>query len=201
MTWVVTLTYDADPSVDNMDWWAEELDHLDGSVARGPSIPYGDIDSTSVTVYISGEAAAEQAIAYARKHVDQIPILNDARLLSVDVTDEELYLRRADAPTLPEMVSSQEVAEILGVTRQRVSQLRSSPAFPAALLELRTGPIWNAAAIKKFARDWPRKPGRPKMTANEAVHGLRAATRAIDSAKALDRVRARNRSGGVTGRP
>ena len=94
MTWVVTLTYDADSSMDNMDWWAEQLEHVDGSLARGPSIPDGDIDSTSVTVYISDEAAAEHALAYAREQVDQIPILNDAQLLSAEVTDEELYLRR-----------------------------------------------------------------------------------------------------------
>src|SRR5882762_5541208 len=55
-----------------------------------------------------------------------------------------------------------EIAEELGITRQRVHQLRSTEAFPAPLAELRGGAVWDAAAVRKFAQDWERKPGRPR---------------------------------------
>lgn len=195
MTWVATLTYDTDPSVDMMDSWAEQLDHLDGSVARGPSVPYGDVDSTSVTVYITSEASADSALSYARKQVDKI--VDHAQLLSAEVTNEELHLLRAEAPTLPRMVSSQEVAEMLHVTRQRVSQLRSNPSFPVPLLELRTGPIWNATAIEKFAREWTRKPGRPTNSSGAAARQLGLIAQAQTDGRAIDHMREHNRARGV----
>jgi hypothetical protein len=42
-----------------------------------------------------------------------------------------------------------------------VHQLRSTAAFPAPLAELRGGAVWDAAAVRKFAREWERKSGRP----------------------------------------
>jgi hypothetical protein len=39
--------------------------------------------------------------------------------------------------------------------------LRQNVAFPAPLAELRGGAVWDAAAIRKFAEGWDRKPGRP----------------------------------------
>lgn len=80
----------------------------------------------------------------------------------MEVLEEEEYVRRAEEPSLPELVSAPEVAQILGgVSRQRVHQLRETAGFPAPLYELRTGPIWDLRAIERFARDWTRKPGRP----------------------------------------
>jgi hypothetical protein len=51
----------------------------------------------------------------------------------------------------------------LGVSRQRVHKLRSMPEFPAPLAELRGGSVWDAAAVRKFAARWERKPGRPRV--------------------------------------
>ena len=55
-----------------------------------------------------------------------------------------------------------EVAEILGVSRQRVHQLiQAYDDFPAPEAELAVGRIWKRAVILEWARDHPRKPGRP----------------------------------------
>lgn len=67
-------------------------------------------------------------------------------------------------PTLPELVSVPEAAEILGVSPQRVRELSStSSAFPEPMYELRTGKLWLRDAIDTFARR-DRKPGRPPKT-------------------------------------
>jgi hypothetical protein len=83
------------------------------------------------------------------------------------VTEQELY-RRAAEPTLPELMSAAEIADELGVSRQRVHQLRSTEGFPVPLADLRGGAVWDAAAISKFAQTWERKPGRPRTNAAES---------------------------------
>jgi hypothetical protein len=52
----------------------------------------------------------------------------------------------------PDLMSAAEIVEALGVARQRLHQLRSTAAFPAPLAELRGGAVWDAAAVRKFAR-------------------------------------------------
>jgi hypothetical protein len=64
-------------------------------------------------------------------------------------------------PTLPELASVPEAAEILGVSPQRVRELAATnPGFPEPMYELRTGKLWLRDAIDAFARR-DRKPGRP----------------------------------------
>lgn len=61
-----------------------------------------------------------------------------------------------------DLVSASEVAEILGVSRQRVHQLiRAYDDFPKPEAELAVGRIWRREAVAKWATDHPRKPGRP----------------------------------------
>jgi len=45
----------------------------------------------------------------------------------------------------------QEVVELLGVSRQRVHQLRTTPGFPAPLAELAAGAIWDRDAIAHWS--------------------------------------------------
>lgn len=71
-------------------------------------------------------------------------------------------------PTLPELVSVPEAAEILGVSPQRVRELAAANAsFPEPMYELRTGKLWLRDAIDAFARR-VRKPGRPAKTSPTA---------------------------------
>jgi len=55
-----------------------------------------------------------------------------------------------------------EVARELGVSRQRVSELRVKPGFPAPVAELSAGPVWKASSLRRFLASWERKPGRPR---------------------------------------
>lgn len=74
-------------------------------------------------------------------------------------TDAELERQNAQ-PTLPELVGVGEVAELLGVTRQRASALARSRGFPAPLVTLRSGPVWTRPSVDRFVRSWHRRPGR-----------------------------------------
>ncbi|GAB4621016.1 hypothetical protein MOKP38_45590 [Mycobacterium avium subsp. hominissuis] len=68
------------------------------------------------------------------------------------------------------MMRAAEIADELGVRRQRVHQLRHLAAFPAPLAELRGGAVWDAAAVRKFADNWTRKPGRPRSHTADSHH-------------------------------
>jgi hypothetical protein len=65
-----------------------------------------------------------------------------------------------------------EVAELLGVTRQRVASLRMRPGFPDPLAELAAGPIFDLDAVRRWAASGRRRPGRPR-TSPERVLGSR----------------------------
>lgn len=72
--------------------------------------------------------------------------------------------RRLEGPARPELVGISEIAELLGVTRQRASALQTNTGFPAPAAVLRSGPVWYAADISRFAETWTRRPGRPSST-------------------------------------
>lgn len=79
-----------------------------------------------------------------------------------DVMDDEVYEAEALRPDTPELLSATDVAELLGVSRQRVHQLHSEHAdFPAPYARLSSGPIWTRPVVEAFDQAWTRKPGRP----------------------------------------
>jgi len=65
-------------------------------------------------------------------------------------------------PNYPELVGVAEMAEILGVSKQRISELAATPKFPRPLAQLKGGPVWDRASIGNFLQTWQRKPGRPR---------------------------------------
>lgn len=78
------------------------------------------------------------------------------------VMTDELYETETLQSDTPELLAATDVAEVLGVSRQRVHQLHSEHAdFPAPYARLGSGPIWTRPVIEAFGRRWTRKPGRP----------------------------------------
>jgi hypothetical protein len=155
MMWVVTLTYDLVASEDRLvELGALLEEHDDGSVANIPG------RGVQLTLWRAGSSPAEamssaQALGFS---------LMSTQPIGVEVVTEAEHERRADEPTLPELVSAPEVAEILGgITRQRVYQLQHVKGFPEPLYRLRTGPVWDRRAIDRFSREWERRPGRPRL--------------------------------------
>ncbi|MGI8577764.1 MAG: helix-turn-helix transcriptional regulator [Nocardioidaceae bacterium] len=148
--WVVTFSYDMTLDEDALTTLGEQLEPLDGSAAR---IPGHGIDITLWQDGVDPIKAATVARGQARDLVHREP-------QAVDVVSSQEHERRAEAPTLPQLVSSPDVAEMLGVSRQRIHQLASTDGFPDPLYRLRTGPVWDAREIEHFARNWDRRPGR-----------------------------------------
>jgi predicted DNA-binding transcriptional regulator AlpA len=51
------------------------------------------------------------------------------------------------------LVGSGEIAEMLGVSRQRVSQLTKAPDWPAPVVVLGLGAVWHTEDIRAWAEE------------------------------------------------
>lgn len=56
-----------------------------------------------------------------------------------------------------DLVGTAEIAKMLGVSRQRVHQLTSSPGFPEPESRLEMGVIWDAEKVRTWAREHGRQ--------------------------------------------
>lgn len=68
----------------------------------------------------------------------------------------------SDTVATVDVVGITEIAQMLGVSRPRASQLTETKGFPPPAARLSMGPIWRRSAIEKWVeKTGPRKPGRP----------------------------------------
>ncbi|WP_332107473.1 DUF2188 domain-containing protein [Mycobacterium simiae] len=176
MGWVITFTFDDDPSMESMDAWEAELEPFDASVARVPG------RGVAVTMYAPD--GLDMLEAMYKLQAEVVSVVH-APLIGLQVMTEADYQQAAEAPTMPELMSAAEIADELDVSRQRVHQLRGMAGFPAPLADLRGGAVWDAAAVRQFHKSWVRRPGRPRS--ENTGHRL-AAIRRVDLATALKEV-------------
>jgi hypothetical protein len=156
-SWAVTMTLRGSPSESTLVAMDEQLP-WDGTVAAIPRRGH-----FTVTAMIEApELEKAQRIAtgdilnMVQTHIGHPDVVG------VETLELAEYDRRADEPTIPELVSAPEAARLLGVKRQRVHQLLTeNPRFPQPLLRFGSGPLWAADAIRRFDEQWERKPGRP----------------------------------------
>ena len=85
-----------------------------------------------------------------------------------------------------ELAGLAEVAELLGVSRERVRQLRAEAAdFPAPVAELQATPVWRRGDVLAWDAARPRRPGRPPEKLDQAA--LAAIVAAQESGASLAR--------------
>ncbi|MGH3677186.1 MAG: hypothetical protein ACRDU5_15885 [Mycobacterium sp.] len=143
---------DDEVTPETMIEWAELLQDFDASTARPRQ------GQVTLHLYLNaGDPLKATCVAYDAvvERLARTPV-------GIDTITEAEYYHRAEEPTMPELMSAAEIADELGVSRQRVHKLRSMAAFPLPLAELRGGAVWDATAVRKFAKNWKRKPGRPR---------------------------------------
>jgi hypothetical protein len=140
------------------------LDALEVVGARGSALSVGEhfgvqlsvsgdwpVGAAEIGFGLVGQAAEKAGLRLGE--VRRIDVLTEAAL------DEQL------AEPEPTYAGVTEVAGLLGVSKQRVSELRTSAAFPAPIAELAAGPVWSVPTLTRFIDTWERKPGRPRKVA------------------------------------
>lgn len=130
---------------------AEQLAEIGGGASYSP-----DRIGTTMTVDAAGPA---QAATKALRQVDKI--LGRGEPVAVEILTVDEQDRVLAGPAFPELAGITEIADMLGVTRQRASSLQKLHAFPAPVAHLASGPVWRKGDLSRFAETWERKPGRP----------------------------------------
>lgn len=152
----VAAAVDGDPA-DETAALQNELDELDlDAVVGGPSDGYG---AQLTIVAADARAAADRAMEALRVAAETagLPEGSIVRLevMTVDELDRDLA-----RPQVPPLISPTEAAEIVGVTRQRVSQFaRTHPDWPMPVLRTASGPLYHEAAVRRFSETYDRTPG------------------------------------------
>lgn len=179
-TWVVEVLIRVDAKqLDNDDLLAlsdlAEEEHQ-WSVARW-GLGNGFWISDEVEAQTTAEAA-EMLYQKTFAWVDKLPLT--AAVVSVRAVQPDVFDLEVEQPTVPELVSAVEAAEMLQVSRQRVHELASNRVdFPSPLYNLRTGPLWKRDAIEAFNRSWNRKPGRPRAEQQDPSKSARVHTASV----------------------
>lgn len=82
-------------------------------------------------------------------------------IVGVEIEMPERLEARLTRQTQVDLVGISEIAALLGVTRQRASQIAQTRDFPVPLARLASGPVWNRASLTWFIEAWMREPRRP----------------------------------------
>src|SRR6266446_3260913 len=65
---------------------------------------------------------------------------------------------------------STEVAEMLGISKQQFTQLRTHPDFPPPYVELASGPVWKLEHIRRWMNSTGRRSrGRPSISKQRII--------------------------------
>ncbi len=131
-----------------------------GGVAGGLGVSFGlDVAEGVFDAATFGECA-RLGMDIFQTACDKLGLVH-GEIARVSVLTEEMLGRELDRE--PEtFLGVSELAMELGVTRQRVSELRARRDFPAPVAELAAGPVWRLASLRRFVATWDRKPGRPR---------------------------------------
>jgi hypothetical protein len=147
------------------DFLDELLDH-DGVVTGKPEEPgdgrarYGARFSVQATDAVEAVARAREVFEHAAVGAG-LPPWPLARVEAQAERELQLELAR---PSFPELLGVAELAEELGVSRQRAWTVTGRPDFPEPVARLKATPVWTAASVRRFVESWPRKAGRPLAT-------------------------------------
>lgn len=103
---------------------------------------------------------AEDMISAANEAISKVLERVPGKVVAVDAMTTAEADRRSKEQ--PQVVGTAEIAELLGVTKQRASVITQREDFPKPIVKLASGPVWRAGAVATFKEGWSRKPGRPR---------------------------------------
>jgi hypothetical protein len=149
---------------DRLEAFSEALSLFDATVAGSPLEPIDGMRRYSALLSIESDGPVDALITGltafnpGAKKAD----LPEFPIVRCEILRWDEFERRLDEPAVPELIGISEIAELLGVTRQRASQLARTATFPLPAAELASGPVWLEPNIRQFVANWSRIPGRPR---------------------------------------
>ncbi|ROO82607.1 hypothetical protein EDD29_0088 [Actinocorallia herbida] len=128
----------------------------------------GDTDRTILSFEIADADNLVEATsdAYALARAVLKSTLGTADLVGARIDTTADYWEELMHPQEPDLIGISEVAEMLGVSRQRAEKMASggqNSRFPKALRSEGRAKLYHRVAVERFVNSWtPGKPGRPK---------------------------------------
>ena len=156
MEWIVSI--DAELTSEFSD---ELADHVIEELSEYSPAVGGRDHRVGVTISVQA-ATDRQAFDHAHAALRHA-LSSRAKIVDVRVQTVEGVERELEAPALPALAGISEVASILGVSRQRASQLANSAVFPEPICALAAGPVWLRTAVVTFG-ERERQPGRTRTS-------------------------------------
>ena len=132
-----------------------------GGLAGGPAVSFG-LEATGVQPGVLGRIV-DRACSIFLEACTEVGFEHGG-IARLDVQTMR-YLDLSLEQPAEAFAGAAEVAELFGVSRQRVHELRRKRSFPAPAAELAAGPVWRVSTLQRFLAEWDRKPGRPHTSA------------------------------------
>ena len=104
--------------------------------------------------------AANSAIGVLDLAAHHARIPSEWPIVRVEAHRTDLRDADLDQTNFPDLVGVLEVAAMLGVSKQRFSQLRLSGRFPEPITQLAATPVWLRSTVDAFLEGWDRRAGR-----------------------------------------
>jgi predicted DNA-binding transcriptional regulator AlpA len=149
-----------DPSDDEM---ADMLADVAELLVERAAVPAGDHRGWSVTFSVGDSADPGHLAALAVDSVRAVAAkagLPDWPVARLELVRQDVAEAELARPQLPDLVGTQEVTRMLGVSRQRLHELRSADRFPRPVMRIAAGPLWLKTTIDAHLETWNRRPGR-----------------------------------------
>jgi hypothetical protein len=134
---------------------------IDALAPYAPAVSYGRGGLTA-RVTVEARSAGEAVDRALEVFGKACPALDVFRVEAQTVEGLEQDLGTTN---IPELIGIAELATLLGVSKQRASELARGTDFPAPLAVLVAGPVWPLANVLRYVRAWKRRPGRPRKVA------------------------------------
>ena len=158
-----------DENLDLADMGVEAVEALE-ALAGGPTFSYGE-DRYSFRFTITAPdfvSAIEEGRDLVLKASEQAG-LPSWSVAHVEATEWTEFERQLIEPTHPDLIGVAELADMLDVSKQRASELARQSTFPQPIAQLASGPVWLEPTVQRFVSEWERRPGRPRVSRQDAA--------------------------------
>lgn len=164
-SWIYTAEYSLsdDDLLPTNDRRVELLDRVLAKAHRGHAT--GTSKGWSASVSVEADAVVhnlEHAAFLGKKLVEDANRqvgLPAAAVVSQQIVLADVFHAQLETLSVMESLGTAEVCGVLGITRQRLHQLRQSGRFPEPDRELTATPLWMRSTLREFTIGWRRTPG------------------------------------------
>lgn len=133
---------------------AEQLEGVHAAVAL-----HEQAQRLELTITVQAQDAAGAASA-AIAALEGSEWTRGASVAALEIRDDAERERQRLEPKVPDLVGAVQIAEMAGVSRQRVHAIAKFPNFPPVLLETAAGAMRSRAAVEHFLANWDRSRSR-----------------------------------------